>query len=188
MKHESPSCVRNSCSVKTTNWHKDGAQAVWKATSRTGKWGKYNKRSLWQTRQSHLVGHPQASPFAWQSSPLKSGCRTGSQPQLIRACKVQQLSKAKLFPSITFNPLTFPLHQTLLALSALFLIMAWTLLLTHGQRDPRGGEGSSSPPNKTSQDNPYRCFTERQTASKALSVVRGGFKTKELCPLWLLLP
>lgn len=55
-------------------------------------------RSLWQTRQSHLVRHPQASPFAWQSSPLRSGCRTRSQPGLTCACKVQKLSKAPSAP------------------------------------------------------------------------------------------
>lgn len=43
----------------------------------------------------HLVRHPQASPFAWQSSPLRSGCRTGSQPGLICACKANVLPSLK---------------------------------------------------------------------------------------------
>lgn len=62
---------------------------------------KDNERNLWQLRYSHLTKHPQANPFAWQSSPLRSGCRTHSQPGLTCACKVQQLINMRLQPTLT---------------------------------------------------------------------------------------
>lgn len=63
-------------------------------TSGTGKWRKDEKPLA--DKAAHLIRHPQASPSAWQSSPLRSGCRTGSQLQLICACKVQ--TKAPSIP------------------------------------------------------------------------------------------
>lgn len=63
-------------------------------TSRAGKWRKDEKPLA--DKAAHLIRHPQASPSAWQSSPLGSGCRTDSQLRLICPCKGQ--SKAPSVP------------------------------------------------------------------------------------------
>lgn len=70
---------------------------------------KITREAFGRSGSPHLVRHPQASPFAWQSSPLRSGCRTGSQPQLICACKAKVLPSLKgqmqiLHPLILHGP------------------------------------------------------------------------------------